>query len=377
MHRMHEPIDIDKINLTYYCRGCHQKVRGIPLTSPQYHISAFHDDPWIICRCPTHLCELSFVIYDKLNDRVSRVYPLPNFEPDNYHKAIPAKVREDLAEADRCWHAYAYKAAVCMNRRAIQRIVLDKIKDKSVKDKKLYEQIDELYNAGFITKHLKETADEIRHFGNFGAHPSDDKLDNTTQDEAKIVDNLTWDIVKTIYITPYQTDKLKSKRVTLKNYKKFLNKLFEKLEELEIDVSGLQLDHIAYYTETNKEYDDIKPDFESLGNFDHEAIISNRRVGVVELFEPLVYGEYKIDAIELIEPKEGEKHTSGWEHAEFVTDRDYNEILKDYPAVEWETGSIERPIYSHLTAILDKDLKVKFHHNSILECIAMEQNQKS
>lgn len=211
-YRIHEPIDIEKINLSYYCRGCKQQVRGIPLTDPQYRISPMSDEPWLIVKCPTHLCELSFVIYDKLNDRVRRVYPLPSFDPSDYHEAIPEKVREDLAEADRCFHADAYKAAVTMNRRAIQRIVLDKIKDPEIKKKKLWAQIDALFEKGFITKDLKETAHEIRHFGNFGAHPSDDLLDNTTLEDSKIIDRLTIDLIRTIYIVPFETNKLKDKR---------------------------------------------------------------------------------------------------------------------------------------------------------------------
>jgi len=210
-HRIHEPFEVDKANLSYFCRGCRQRVRGIPLTDPQYRIS-WSDDPWLVVRCPTHLCELSFVIYDKLNDRVRRVYPLPSFDPSDYHEAIPEKIREDLAEADRCYHADAFKAAVTMNRRAIQRIVLDKIKDPSIKKKPLWQQIDALFSAGFITQHLKDTAHEIRHFGNFGAHPSDDKLDNTTQEDATAIDQLTMDLVRTIYIVPYETNKLKVKR---------------------------------------------------------------------------------------------------------------------------------------------------------------------
>lgn len=212
IHKMHEPIELEKINLSYYCRGCKQQVRGIPLTDPQYRISPMSDEPWLIVKCPTHLCELSFVIYDKLNDRVRRVYPLPSFDPSDYHEAIPEKVREDLAEADRCFHADAYKAAVTMNRRAIQRIVLDKIKDPEIKKKKLWAQIDALFEKGFITKDLKETAHEIRHFGNFGAHPSDDLLDNTTLEDAKIIDRLTIDLIRTIYIVPFETNKLKDKR---------------------------------------------------------------------------------------------------------------------------------------------------------------------
>lgn len=211
-YRIHEPTDVDKMNLSYFCRGCKQQVRGILLTDPQYRISSTHDDPWLIVRCPTHLCELSFIIYDNLNDRVRRVYPLFSFDPTDYHEAIPEKIREDLAEADRCYHADAYKGAVTINRRAIQRIVLDKIKDPEIKKKKLWEQIDALFNAGLITKDLKETAHEIRHFGNFGAHPSDDQLDNTTWEDAKLVDRLTMDLIRIIYIVPFETEQLKDKR---------------------------------------------------------------------------------------------------------------------------------------------------------------------
>lgn len=217
--RMHEPIELSSINLSYFCRGCKQQVRGIPLTQPQYHISAFDDDPWFICRCPTRLCELSFVIYNKLNDRIYQVYPSPNFSAKDYHLAIPEKIREDLAESDRCLHVQAYKGVVVMCRRVIQNIVLDRIgdgsiSDPSVKNKKLYQQIDALLTNGLITKDLRDTAHEIRHFGNFGAHPSDDILDNTTGEDATMIDKLTFDLVHAIYIIPYQTAQLKAKHVT-------------------------------------------------------------------------------------------------------------------------------------------------------------------
>lgn len=215
INRIHEPIEIEDINLSYFCRGCKQQVRGIPLTEPQYRISSMDDDPWLIVKCPTHLCELSFVIYDKLNDRIRQVYPFSSFDPSNYHEAIPEKIREDLAEADRCYHADAYKAAVAINRRAIQRIVFDKIKDTEIRKKNLWEQIDALFDSGLITKDLKETAHEIRHFGNFGVHPRDDQLDNTSWDDAQLVDRLTMDLIRLIYIVPFETNQLKVKRTKI------------------------------------------------------------------------------------------------------------------------------------------------------------------
>ena len=209
---VHEPIDVNKINLSYFCRGCKQMVRGIPLTEPVYYINKYQDNPWLIVKCPNRLCELSFVIYDRLNDRIREVYPLAGFDPDDYPNAIPLKVREDIAEAGRCFYAGAYKGTMVMLRRAVQNIVLDKINDKSISDKELWKQIDELFNEGLITKHLKDSAHEIRHFGNFGAHPSNDNLDKTTREEAEIVVKLTRDLINAIYITPFETEQLKKKR---------------------------------------------------------------------------------------------------------------------------------------------------------------------
>lgn len=213
---IHGPFDIESANLSYLCPKCKQKVRGIPLTPPQYHISAFDDNPWIIVRCPTRLCRLSFMIYDRLNDRVSQIFPASGNEPDDYHSAIPEHIRCDLAEADRCLDVQAYKGALTMLRRAVQNLVIDNLENKSLKDKMLWEQIDALFSAGLITKHLKETAHEIRHFGNFGAHPSEDGLDNTTRDDALAVDRLTNDLMVSIYITPHETMKLKEKRESSK-----------------------------------------------------------------------------------------------------------------------------------------------------------------
>ena len=162
----------------------------------------------------------------------------------------------------------------------------------------------------------------------------------------------------------------------LDNYTSFLDRLFEKIDEEGFDVKDLQLDHIAYYTSSGEEYDELKPSFEKLGKFEHEAIVNKRRVGVIKLNEPITYKEYKIEAVELVEPKEGEIHSSGWEHVEFVTEEDYDTIIENHQGVDWEVGGKDRPSYSHITAIFDEHSKVKFHHRSILESIELEKSQK-
>lgn len=211
-YEIHRGTDFSSMNLSYYCRGCKQQVRGIPLTEPQYRSSSSDNEAWLICRCPTQYCDLSFVIYDSINSEIRQIFPLSSFDPEKMHRAIPEKIREDIAESRRCFHANAYKAALSMSRRAVQNIVLDQIKDEGIERKKLFNQIDELFNKGLITANLKDSAHEVRHFGNFGAHPSNDSLENVTREDAEAVDNLASDLVIAIYITPWNTAQLKAKR---------------------------------------------------------------------------------------------------------------------------------------------------------------------
>ncbi len=210
---LHRPVEQSECNLSYYCRKCSQKVRGIPLGEPQYQTSEFYDQyVWLICRCPSKNCELSFVIYDKLNDRIRSVYPYAGSDPEHFHSSIPLSVREDIAEADRCYFAEAYRATLAMYRRALQNIILNKIPSPEVAEMKLYMQIDQLQSAGFITKDLRDTAHEIRHFGNFGAHPTNDKLDMAQKEDVDLIRQLVFDIIGAVYIGPHETAVLKSKR---------------------------------------------------------------------------------------------------------------------------------------------------------------------
>jgi|GEM_PF-1126735 len=163
--------------------------------------------------------------------------------------------------------------------------------------------------------------------------------------------------------------------MSLEECKQFIDIFLTKVAAAGFDVAGLQPDHIAYYTATKEEYDDLKPEFEKLGKFEHEAIIRDRRVGVLKLTTPIIVNDYKIEALELIEPTVGEVAKSRWEHGEFVTQEPYESILQKHSELTWETGSMARPIYSHITAVLEDGIKVKFHHLSILENIELEKRQ--
>ena len=65
----------------------------------------------------------------------------------------------------------------------------------SATGKELKEEINDLLAKGLITKSLHAAAHEVRFFGNFGAHPRDDGLDNITREEADALLRLTQDFL--------------------------------------------------------------------------------------------------------------------------------------------------------------------------------------
>lgn len=203
-----DPKDFD---LDTYCPRCGHLVRALVEAGPIYHIGSVSDQyAYLICRCPRKLCNLMFVTYDRLNNHVDEVYPYARVSATDYHEAIPEKVREDLAEVRRCMSTKAFRSVVVMCRRAMQQMALD----KGATGDNLVGQIDDLFKQGIITKSLHDAAHEIRFFGNYGAHPRDDGLDNITRDDAHSIRDLTHAFTVDLYIRPFETAGLTKKRKT-------------------------------------------------------------------------------------------------------------------------------------------------------------------
>lgn len=201
--------DVRKFKLDMNCPRCGHLVRGVPQTLPIYHISEYSDtEAYLIVRCPRDLCDVAFVVYDRLNNRVRRVYPFPETSASNFHQAIPDKMREDFGEVRRCWYIGANKGVVVMCRRVMQHIALD----KGATGRNLMEQINNMLVKGLITQSLHNAAQEVRYFGNFGAHPRDDNLDDISEDDAKIVMDIVNQFLVDLYIRPSEVAKLTQKR---------------------------------------------------------------------------------------------------------------------------------------------------------------------
>ena len=109
---------------------------------------------------------------------------------------LPLTIYQDVLEASRCMDIEASRAAAVMVRRALQSALIDKGADKS---KSLVEQIAELKDKGLLSSDVVSFAQGLRFLGNFGAHPSDDELEEVTLEDAKFGFQVVSKILRQLY----------------------------------------------------------------------------------------------------------------------------------------------------------------------------------
>lgn len=122
---------------------------------------------------------------------------------------VPEGIAGDFIEAGRCFNIGAFKASVVMSRRTIQKMCLNLGANKG---EKLYKQINQLKQGGRLHSDLADIATEIRFIGNDGAHPTDDELDEITNEDAKEIFDFTAELLDDLYVRPQKVLAMKKKR---------------------------------------------------------------------------------------------------------------------------------------------------------------------
>lgn len=125
--------------------------------------------------------------YNKYEDLTSEgwKHKFPGIEvtyAGKFEGPVPPLVLEDFKEGVICLYNKCFRASVAMFRRSLQSALLEHGAEQT-KD-----LIDQIKDAPFLTKEIKDWSHSIRIFGNWGAHPQDDNLkdiDETTAEETK------------------------------------------------------------------------------------------------------------------------------------------------------------------------------------------------
>jgi len=137
---------------------------------------------------------------------IQQIFPFAAYELDA--KAIPAPIVDDFREAGLCLGAGCYKASLVMSRRVLQRCLAD----QGCAQNKLVDAINYALQNNVLRKAFHPLAEEIRQYGNLGAHPDDDQLSNANRESAQHVLEFARLLIHEFYEVPASAALLKKKR---------------------------------------------------------------------------------------------------------------------------------------------------------------------
>jgi predicted metalloenzyme YecM len=152
----------------------------------------------------------------------------------------------------------------------------------------------------------------------------------------------------------------------------FLDKIFSILNEKKINIEKWEIDHLCYRTTDLENYEKIKNDFSKLGDFLIESEVNGRNIATYRLNSPVVYKGYTIPLVEVPAPKNGKPPVEGWEHIEVVIDIGFDELMKKYPEIDFDTKALSKELNPELV-IKFGDCAIKFHHQSLDDVIKIEK----
>lgn len=153
----------------------------------------------------------------------------------------------------------------------------------------------------------------------------------------------------------------------LEEYESFFDKIFSNMKGAGFDDEEfIEIDHVAYRTETFERYEELKKEFEKISSNSSEAIISGRPIIVYRLKESLIYGDWKIEGLELCAPREGSFFKEGLEHVELVIKKSLVDFMHDHEKIDFNMNAFSNEDNPEL--ILEfKNCAAKFHTQSLLK----------
>jgi len=157
----------------------------------------------------------------------------------------------------------------------------------------------------------------------------------------------------------------------------FMDQIFANMKEAGIsleDVNAEEIDHIGVRTVSTEQYNQVYSEITNseLVGLTHTVDIRGRKVTTFALLEFFKYKDFKISALELLEPAEGDAgYEFGPQHIEIVTKKSLEEIEQMYPQVKWKLARPE----SHnpeLSTKFEDQTAIKFHPITLLNAVRYE-----
>ena len=163
---------------------------------------------------------------------------------------------------------------------------------------------------------------------------------------------------------------------TIGNYQAFFALQLGRLNDIHIDISGCEMSHLAYRTETYNEYLRTRKQIEKHCTSNIENVWNGRPISIMQLQDPLVLGDnFEVRVIELIPPVHRRVYKMGMEHIGVVIGDSVDDFSRKHrPALTGQQFQSEEcePYY---VTFFDDFTMVKFYREPLLKICENQRSQ--
>ena len=161
------------------------------------------------------------------------------------------------------------------------------------------------------------------------------------------------------------------------DYQAFFSLQLGRLNDIRIDISGCELSHLAYRTETYDEYLRTRERIEKHCTSNIEKVWNGRPISIMQLEEPLDLGDgFEIRMIELIPPVHRRVYKMGLEHVGVVIGDSVDEFSRMHRAEltgQQFQSELCQPYY---VTFFEDFTMVKFYRIPLLEVCERELGRR-
>ncbi len=149
-----------------------------------------------------------------------------------------------------------------------------------------------------------------------------------------------------------------------------------RLNDVDIDISGCEISHLAYRTETYEEYLRIREKIERCCTSHVENVWNGRPISIMQLKEPLVLRVgFEVRVIELIPPVHRRVYKMGMEHIGVVIGDSVDEFSRKHRSELTGQQFQSEECEPYYVTFYDDFTTVKFYRNSLLEICASQHGR--
>jgi len=164
---------------------------------------------------------------------------------------------------------------------------------------------------------------------------------------------------------------------TIGDYQAFFSLQLGRLNDIHIDISGCEISHLAYRTETYDEYLWTREKIERHCESNYENVWNGRPISIMQLEESLVLGDgFEVRVIELIPPVHRRVYKMGLEHFGVVIGDSVDEFSRKHRAEltgQQFQSELCEPYY---VTFFDDFTMVKFYRIPLLEVRERERGRQ-